>query len=306
MSSTVRQQPARCGNCDAKLAVPAEGLIMTCPYCGTETPVPDAAARRKRQREEQRRQREEEQRRQQRQQEEDQQQRKEQRQERAARSGRRRINITVSVFLTLLVAGIGYPLYRAGVFHKAYQHLAGEPGASHYQVAARRLSGKGFKAQATPRVERAWDQAKLYLQLTPGKHHALVLGSGQPIRRVVLRDPRGRRKETYKTLGFEVVLRHLPTREGVYTATVDLDQPGRFTWALHQGPVATKKPGLLKRLRGRRNKRKSRRSRRVRRRPSREPAAAPQRNPAPRPAGDPEDEALRKAFKEGELNPDEL
>jgi predicted RNA-binding Zn-ribbon protein involved in translation (DUF1610 family) len=307
MRWTVWQKRTKCQNCGAKISVPATGLTMTCQYCGTESAVPDIEERKQQQRDQ-----EQQQRRQQRRGEAPKQPRE---RRGTGRAGWRLLRFLIGVGV------IGAVLHFTGVLARITEPLYGDDGKAHYDEAAERLEKAGYTRLTREKTERAFTETKLFLDVKPGRRHALVLGSGQPLARVTLTDPRGRRVLRRDALRFHEALVFSPEVAGVYTATVRLESPGRYRWALLRGPEVTEAAApagdlldqrrqRLERRRARARRRRARRARttttRARKRPA-TPAPKPEPRPEPplkplRPKVDPD---IERALRAGEIDDDE-
>jgi hypothetical protein len=135
--------------------------------------------------------------------------------------------------LTALSLGV---LYVTGVLSYLVGPLLGDDGRARYEEAARALAKNGYTRVTPPKTERAFTDTKLYLDLEPGRDFALVLGSGPPVERVSVEDPRGHEVARVDRRRFHETLVVSPDIKGVYVATVRLHRPGRYRWALHRGP----------------------------------------------------------------------
>jgi predicted RNA-binding Zn-ribbon protein involved in translation (DUF1610 family) len=318
MRWTVWLKRTSCQNCGAKIPVPETGLTMTCQYCGTESPVPDIEDRKQKQNQEQ------EQLRRERAHATD--QHEEARPEgRAPRppptkaqggSGRGLLGFLLTIGI------IGAVLHFTGTLSRFTEPLIGDDGRTRYDDAEAPLKRDGYVRVTQEKTERAFSATKLYLDLEPGNHYALVLGSGQPLSRVTLRNPRGRQVLRRDTLRFQEALLFTPKVAGVYTAAVQLERPGRYRWALMRGPKAHQGDQSQDMLSKRRQRLKQRRSRRRHRstRPSRASSRARQRSkgktnkappstdeksppspPLQPPPGPKADDDIKRAIKAGEI-----
>jgi hypothetical protein len=219
----------------------------------------------------------------------------------------------------ILLAAVGAALYFTGTLGYLTEPLWGDPGTERYASAVESLQKKQFVPVTPERVERYLSPTKLYLEVKPDTHHALVLASGQPVKKIVLSDPTGRIELKRGALRYQETLRFIPRMDGVYTAKVILDRPGRYTWALHRGPGAQAdlpKPVSKRKTTRRKRRRKRRRAVRARRSGTRARSPGPgpvspveetppvPLAPASPPTGD-EDDELRKAIKASEIRPGE-
>lgn len=297
MRWTIWHRRSKCQNCGARIPVPGEGLTMRCQYCGVEVPVPDVERRKKKQASTAT------------------EQRVEPRKQRAAGPTRRGSVLRGLLRFLVLLALIGAVLYFTGTSDYLTEPLFGDPGADRYASAVESLQKERFVRVTPERVERYFSSTKLYLEVQPDVHHALVLASGQPIKKVMLSDPTGRIELKRGALRYQETLRFVPRMDGVYAAKVVLDRPGRYIWALHRGPMAKEelpKPVSKRATTRRRRRRTRRRSVRHRRSGARAPSpvleplppTVPVTAPSP-PAGKEEDEDLRRAIKASEIQPGE-
>ena len=294
---------------------------MTCQYCGTESPVPDIEDREQKQHQKQ----------------------EQLRQERTRAAGQHeearpdgsaprrpppgtRSGSGRGLLGFLLIIGIiGAVLHFTGTLSRFTEPLIGDDGRARYDDAEAPLKRDGYVRVTQEKTERAFSATRLYLDLEPGYHYALVLGSGQPLSRVTLRNPRGRQVLRRDTLRFSEALLFTPKVAGVYTAAVQLERPGRYRWALLRGPQARQgdQPGDLlskrlqrlkqRRLRSRRRRRSSRPSRkassRTHRRSKDKTAKAPPSTadkpppspPLPPPPVPGADDDIKRAIKAGEI-----
>jgi hypothetical protein len=216
----------------------------------------------------------------------------------------------------ILLSVVGAALYFTGTLGYITEPLFGDPGAERYASAVESLQKERFVRVTPERVERYFSPTKLYLEVKPDTRHALVVGSGQPIKKIVLSDPKGRIDLDRGALRYQETLRFVPRMDGVYTARVILDRPGRYTWALHRGPGAQAdlpEPVSKRKTTKRKRRRKRRRADRARRSGARAPSPVvgqpPPTAPAvppPRPADrNEEDEELREAIRASEIQPGE-
>jgi len=285
------------------VSVPEEGLTMTCQYCGSTAPVPDVEARRKRQdvatpdpqegyfiQEADRS------------------------KASAPGAGLMRMLIWSVVFLV----GVGGPLRLTGVLDHVTEPLWGDSGGAHYQKAVDRIRVSKYEQIRRARVEQFFYTVKKhYVTLDSGQCYALVLGSGQPFKRVILSDPKSAPKLSHETLRMHDTVVHCPVTNGAFSLTVTLDQPGRYTWALFRKPREEPQPDLdqLDRPVKVKKKRKSRRRKRRRKGQAAPPAgyaepagqAADPGAPPPEPARPPDtvDDDIDRAIKKSEIDPDD-
>jgi hypothetical protein len=301
MRWTVWQKRTSCQNCGAKIPVPETGLTMTCQYCGTESPVPDLEDRKQKQRQEQEQLRREQERTSDERGDGRAGQTSPRRQSAEARSGSGR---GLLGFL-LIIAIIGAVLHFTGTLSRFTEPLIGDDGRTHYDEAEAVLKRDGYVRVTQEKTERAFAATKLYLDLTPGNRYALVLGSGQPLSRVTLKNPRGRQVLRRDTLRFQETLVFTPGVTGVYTAAVQLERPGRYRWALLRGPKVPQSDRDKNLLSKRRKQLQQRRRTRQRRRTTRRSRKTSSRAVRPRvvePAPLPKvDDDIKRAIKAGEI-----
>lgn len=233
MRWTIWQQRTTCTQCGAKLTVPESGLAMRCEFCSNEQAVPDIEARRKKLRktahktadtahkariEEELA-------------------RAEQLEHYARAAGAVTGAIRGLVMTALTLGTIALVLHFTGLLKRLYEPFFGDPGLPQLERVAQRVKDLGY----VPHVGRPksvgffFRPKKVYLQLEAKRCYAVVVGSGQPIARVELRDPRRRRVTRHATLRFHDTLVHCPRLSGAFTLTVTLAEAGRFSYRVFEG-----------------------------------------------------------------------
>lgn len=319
MSWTIWQRRTKCQNCGARIPVPDEGLNMTCQYCGSTAPVPDVEQRKAKQQKEQ---------------QALEQQRRQQKRKFSATQGyfiqevdRRKTGapgaglIRKLIWAVVLVVAIGLPLRFTGVLDQITEPLWGETGKQRFHTAADRIRVNKFQQTSRAKVEQFFYTVKKhYLPMTRGHCYAVVMGSGKPLKKVVLTDPGGATKLTHSTLRLHDTVVHCPSKDGAYTLTLTLDHPGRYIWALFRAPRPASQRELQqlvgRQLTPQRKKRRRKKRRRGKKRRRRTGATAPRQAPQaadpapnePRPPDEPDpvDNELRKAFKGSEIGESDL
>ena len=229
------------------------------------------------------------------------------------------------IWSVVLLVGVGLPLRLTGVLDNLTEPLWGSYGNEQFLKASNRIRVNKFQQAGRAKVEQHFFTVKKhYVSLKPGPCYALVMGGGQPFKKVTLTDPKGVLKLSHEALRLHDTLVHCPTTAGAFTVEVSLDHPGRYIWALFRAPKQeAEMEGLLEtspRAKKAKKRRKRRRGKRKRRRRAREaippegsvePASqatgpTPAPPPAPRPPSEPVDDELNRAFKGSEINPDDL
>ncbi len=215
---------------------------MACQYCGAEAAVPDLEQRSK----------------------------KEERRggggEGAGRLPHRPVVVSrfpmAPVMIAFLMAMAGIGLSRAGFF----ESMMGDAGESQLKLAEERIRASGFSPTGDVKEEWwAFFPRPIYVRLEKGGCQALAVGADKPLRGITLENPSGQRVGRHETLRYHDALLYCPAVSGLFKATIQLDQPGRYSWRLHRNPQGRaeleKEPGLQ-----RKKKRKRKKKRRPRRR----------------------------------------
>lgn len=227
MRWTLWQKRSICANCNARLDIPATGLMMVCDYCGTKQVVPDIEERtqdirktlsgplssNEKSRLEQLiadaskidlRAKEIE----------------------ALSKTLRRISTTIIVIGVIIVI-----LMVTGVFNYVIAPLIGDPGKKPLQSAAEQLYPAGYVNEEVPTVKRYFFKP-INIQITLNNNcYGLIVASSEYIKRFTLKDADGKILNEKKPAKRKfATLLYCSDKKSGYKAEIELKRPGRFSF----------------------------------------------------------------------------